>query len=128
MIEEFPKRGVMPVVPRQGAIGASGDVAPLAHMAAAMIGAGKAKYDGFVMPRFGGDGPGPACPDRLGAPRGVGPFQLHSVFDCLRVCWDLGAWNNLHAALVTEASSTDATMVSITPLVKEIHSPVGYAG
>ncbi len=39
-------RGVMPVVPSQGSVGASGDLAPLAHMAAAMIGVGEAVVGG----------------------------------------------------------------------------------
>ena len=44
------KRGVTPVVPAQGSVGASGDLAPLAHMAAAMIGVGEAYLDGERMP------------------------------------------------------------------------------
>ena len=43
-------RGVTPVVPAQGSVGASGDLAPLAHMAAAMIGVGGAVLDDRVMP------------------------------------------------------------------------------
>ncbi|MGO4869996.1 MAG: histidine ammonia-lyase [Roseiarcus sp.] len=43
-------RGVTPVVPAQGSVGASGDLAPLAHMAAAMIGVGEADLDDRVMP------------------------------------------------------------------------------
>ena len=43
-------RGVIPVVPAQGSVGASGDLAPLAHMAAAMIGVGDATLDGATLP------------------------------------------------------------------------------
>jgi histidine ammonia-lyase len=43
-------RGVTPVVPSQGSVGASGDLAPLAHMAAAMIGVGEAVLDDRIMP------------------------------------------------------------------------------
>ena len=43
-------RGVTPVVPSQGSVGASGDLAPLAHMALVLIGEGEAEFEGVVMP------------------------------------------------------------------------------
>src|SRR5580700_6104913 len=43
-------RGVTPVVPSQGSVGASGDLAPLAHMAMVLIGEGEAEFEGVVMP------------------------------------------------------------------------------
>ncbi len=43
-------RGVTPVVPSQGSVGASGDLAPLAHMALVLIGEGEAEFDGAVLP------------------------------------------------------------------------------
>jgi histidine ammonia-lyase len=39
-------RGVTPVVPSQGSVGASGDLAPLAHIALVLIGEGEAEFDG----------------------------------------------------------------------------------
>lgn len=44
------ERGVHPVVPRQGSLGASGDLAPLAHVALVMIGMGEAELNGAVLP------------------------------------------------------------------------------
>ena len=41
-------RGVTPLVPQQGSVGASGDLAPLAHMTAVMIGEGQAIRDGKI--------------------------------------------------------------------------------
>ncbi len=43
-------RGVTPVVPSRGSVGASGDLAPLAHMALVMIGEGEAEFEGSRMP------------------------------------------------------------------------------
>ena len=43
-------KGVHPVVPEKGSLGASGDLAPLSHMVLPMIGLGKAEYMGQVMP------------------------------------------------------------------------------
>jgi histidine ammonia-lyase len=50
LIEDMLAEGVTPVIPGQGSVGASGDLAPLAHMAAAMIGEGEAEFDGSRMP------------------------------------------------------------------------------
>ncbi len=49
LLEAMLAKGVMPVVPAQGSVGASGDLAPLAHMAAVMIGEGQARYQGRVL-------------------------------------------------------------------------------
>jgi histidine ammonia-lyase len=49
LILECLNKGVHPVVPSQGSVGASGDLAPLSHMALTLIGEGKAAYQGRVM-------------------------------------------------------------------------------
>ena len=49
LIEAMLEKGVLPVVPAQGSVGASGDLAPLAHMAAVMIGEGQARYRGEML-------------------------------------------------------------------------------
>ncbi len=46
----FLEAGVHPVVPEQGSVGASGDLAPLAHLALPMIGRGHVELDGRVLP------------------------------------------------------------------------------
>ncbi|HET9066072.1 MAG TPA: histidine ammonia-lyase [Gemmatimonadales bacterium] len=43
-------RGVHPIIPSQGSVGASGDLAPLAHMALTLIGEGSAEYRGASLP------------------------------------------------------------------------------
>jgi len=43
-------RGVTPMIPSQGSVGASGDLAPLAHMALVLVGEGEAFFDGVRMP------------------------------------------------------------------------------
>lgn len=49
IVQDMLARGVTPVIPAQGSVGASGDLAPLAHMAAAMIGEGEAVFEGTRM-------------------------------------------------------------------------------
>lgn len=43
-------RGVTPVIPQKGSLGASGDLAPLSHMVLPMIGLGEAEYNGEILP------------------------------------------------------------------------------
>jgi histidine ammonia-lyase len=49
-ILEFLNAGVIPVIPSQGSVGASGDLAPLSHLALAIIGEGMAWKDGRAVP------------------------------------------------------------------------------
>ena len=50
LIEAMLAKGVTPVVPAQGSVGASGDLAPLAHMAAVIMGEGEAEFSSETMP------------------------------------------------------------------------------
>lgn len=49
LIRDLLNKNVVPVVPRKGSLGASGDLAPLAHIALVLMGMGKARYNGNVM-------------------------------------------------------------------------------
>src|SRR4051812_40766668 len=64
-------RGVLPVVPARGSVGASGDLAPLAHLALPLVGEGEAWFDGTRLP--GGDALAAAGlePIRLAAKEGL---------------------------------------------------------
>ena len=50
LLIEFLNRGVNPIIPEKGSLGASGDLAPLAHMACVLIGEGEAMFDGERLP------------------------------------------------------------------------------
>lgn len=49
LLVEMLNRGVHPVIPSKGSLGASGDLAPLSHMALVLIGEGKAEFRGSVV-------------------------------------------------------------------------------
>ena len=49
LILEFLNRGVHPIIPEKGSLGASGDLAPLAHFACVVIGEGEAEYNGETL-------------------------------------------------------------------------------
>lgn len=50
LLVELFNRGVTPVVPQQGSVGASGDLVPLAHMSAVLMGEGQAWVEGELLP------------------------------------------------------------------------------
>lgn len=50
LLLEMLNRGVHPVIPSKGSLGASGDLAPLAHMSLVMLGLGEAEYNGDILP------------------------------------------------------------------------------
>ena len=64
-------RGVYPLVPQQGSVGASGDLAPLAHMTAVMIGEGQALVDGKVVPGLDALAAADLAPLTLGPKEGL---------------------------------------------------------
>jgi histidine ammonia-lyase len=49
LLLEFLNRGVHPLIPEKGSLGASGDLAPLAHMACVLIGEGESEFDGEIL-------------------------------------------------------------------------------
>ena len=84
LLEALLAKGLTPVVPAQGSVGASGDLAPLAHMAATMIGVGAFFVDGAQRARrtgAGRGGPVAAGARRQGRPRLA---ERHAILD--RLC------------------------------------------
>ncbi|MGI6687213.1 MAG: aromatic amino acid lyase [Christensenellales bacterium] len=70
--------GVHPVVPEQGSLGASGDLAPLAHMALVVMGRGEAVYQGRKMTGAEALAAAGLAPAQLKAKEGAGAYQRHS--------------------------------------------------
>ena len=54
LLLELLNRGVHPVIPEQGSVGASGDLAPLSHLALVLVGEGEAEVGGEVLAGGGG--------------------------------------------------------------------------
>ena len=118
----------LPVVPAQGSVGASGDLAPLAHMAAVMIGAGEATYEGKTLP--GGEALAKAglTPVVLGPKEGLALINGTQFSTACALVGLFSAWRNAASSIVTASLSTDAIMGSTAPLVDEIHTLRGHPG
>jgi len=127
-IEAMLEKGVTPVIPAQGSVGASGDLAPLAHMAAAMIGYGEAEFDGHVMSGSKALSAAGLTPVDLGPKEGLALINGTQFSTAFALAGLFGAWRAAHAALITSALSTDAIMGSTAPLQPEIHLLRGHRG
>lgn len=128
LIEALLERGVLPVIPVQGSVGASGDLAPLAHMAAVMIGEGEASYQGVIMQ--GGEALTKAGIDPvvLGPKEGLALINGTQFSTACALVGLFEAWRAARAAIVTSALSTDAIMGSTAPLNPAIHALRGHHG
>jgi len=127
-IENMLAKGVTPVVPEQGSVGASGDLAPLAHMAAAMMGEGEAFHDGERMSAKSALEAGGLSPIVLGPKEGLGLINGTQFSTACALAGLFSAWHNASATIVSASLSTDAIMGSTAPLVDEIHTLRGHAG
>lgn len=127
-IEGMLAAGVTPVVPAQGSVGASGDLAPLAHMTAVMIGHGEAWLAGRRMPGAAALKAAGMAPLVLGPKEGLALINGTQFSTALALVGLFDGWRNLRAAVVTGCLSTDAIMGSTAPLEPEIHSLRGHAG
>ncbi len=128
LLHAMINKRVTPVVPSQGSVGASGDLAPLAHMAAVMLGAGEAMFNNQRLSGAGALAAAGLEPLRLAAKEGLALINgtqfstacaLDALFDTARLA---------SAAIVTSALSTDAIMGSTAPLRPEIHELRGHRG
>lgn len=127
-IEQMLAHGVVPVIPSQGSVGASGDLAPLAHMAAAMIGEGEALYEGQRMASSDALQQAGLEPIVLGPKEGLGLINGTQFSTACALAGLFDAWCNAEASMVIASLSTDAIMGSTAPLLAEIHSLRGHAG
>ena len=128
LIEAMLDKGVTPVIPAQGSVGASGDLAPLAHMAAAMMGHGEAEFGGKVMPGDKALAAAGLTPVELGPKEGLALINGTQFSTAFALAGLFGAWRGAHSALVTSALSTDAIRGSTAPLQPEIHALRGHRG
>jgi len=128
LLEEMLARGVIPVVPEKGSVGASGDLAPLAHMAAVMIGEGEAWFHGGRMPAKDALAKAGLSPVVLQAKEGLALINGTQVSTALALVGLFRAHRAARSALITGALSTDAAMGSSAPFHPEIHMLRGHKG
>lgn len=128
MIEAMLAADVLPLIPEKGSVGASGDLAPLAHMTAAMLGVGEVFLRGERMPASQGLEIAQLSPITLAAKEGLALINGTQVSTALALAGLFRAHRAANAALITGALSTDAAMGSSAPFHEEIHILRGHKG
>jgi len=112
LLVEILNRGVTPVVPAQGSVGASGDLAPLAHMTLTLIGEGEATYRGERMPSADALARAGLRPLRLAAKEGLSLINGTEVMTGIAVLCLLRAERLLQAADIIGALSIEAFLAT----------------
>lgn len=120
--------GIYPLIPAQGSVGASGDLAPLAHFACALLGSGDVRVRGEVMPAADAlKQAGLAILD-LAPKEGLALLNGTQVSTALALAAVFRTERVLAAALTAGAMSADAIKGSDTPFDERVHRVRGHAG
>jgi len=128
LLEAMLARDVVPVVPAQGSVGASGDLAPLSHMTTVLIGVGEAWFEGIRMPAADALAKAGLKPLTLGPKEGLALLN-GTQFSTAQALAGLFAIERVfQAALVTGALATEAAKGSDTPFDPRIHALRGHKG
>jgi histidine ammonia-lyase len=122
LLERMLSLGITPVIPAQGSVGASGDLAPLAHMAAVMIGVGDVEVNGQRTPAAEALQAAGLSPLTLGPKEGLALLNgtQFSTANALAALFETEVL--FRSALVTGALSTEAAKGSDTPFDPRIHA------
>ncbi len=127
-IETLLAAGVMPCIPSKGSVGASGDLAPLAHMSAVLLGEGEVRHRGETMPAADGLARAGLAPLALAPKEGLALLNGTQVSTALALMGLFAAENLFASAVVAGALSTDAAKASDTPFDPRIHALRGQPG
>ena len=119
---------VMPCIPAQGSVGASGDLAPLAHLSALLIGEGSARIDGRVVDAGTALGEAGLAPITLAPKEGLALLNGTQVSTAIALSALFAAERVLAATFVAGALAVDACLGSDTPFDARIHAVRGHRG
>lgn len=125
---EFFNNDILPVVYQQGSLGASGDLAPLAHLSLPLLGLGEVEYHGVIIPS-----------KEILKAKGWSPIELQSkeglaLLNGTQFMSAYGVWSILKAQDLSEwadriaALSLDAFDGRIEPFCDEVHIIRGHRG
>jgi histidine ammonia-lyase len=120
--------GVLPSIPSQGSVGASGDLAPLAHMTLALMGEGEVRIDGTAVAATEGLRRAGLSAMSLAAKEGLALLNGTQVSTALALKALFEVEDIFAAAVVTGALSVDAAKGSDTPFDARIQEVRGQPG
>jgi histidine ammonia-lyase len=112
---------IYPIIPEKGSVGASGDLSPLAHLTAAMIGLSEVSYHGDVISAMEALNAAGLQPIKLGPKEGLALLNGTQVSTALALKGLFLAENCFNAAILAGALSIDAAKGSLAPFDERIH-------
>ena len=122
------QEGALPVVPSQGSVGASGDLAPLAHLSAPLIGEGSLKLGGEIMPASAALARLGLEPLRLGPKEGLALINGTQASTAIALDALFAGERVFASALISGALSLDALKGTDTAFDARIHEARGQPG
>ncbi len=122
------RRGIHPIIPAKGSVGASGDLAPLAHLALTLLGVGDARVDGRPVSAADALAQAGLSPLTLAPKEGLALLNGTQVSTALALVGLFAIEDVFAAALVAGSLSVDAAAGSDTPFDPRIHDLRGHAG
>ena len=116
------RKELYPVIPAKGSVGASGDLAPLAHMSTILLGVGEVSHNGKIIPATEALEIAGLKPIRLQAKEGLALLNGTQVSTALAISALFEIENVFAAAMVAGAMSVDAMKGSLVPFDARIHA------
>jgi histidine ammonia-lyase len=127
-LEKLINSGLNPCIPAQGSVGASGDLAPLAHMSLVVLGLGTIRRHGEIRPAAEALAQEGMVPLELGPKEGLALLNGTQVSTALALAALFELEDAFAAAMVSGAMSLDALQGSDVPFDPRIHSLRGHPG
>jgi histidine ammonia-lyase len=115
-------KGLTPVIPSQGSVGASGDLAPLSHLAAALIGIGEVDVRGERLPALAALKSAGLAPVTLAPKEGLALLNGTQFSTAYALAGLFEVETMFQTALITGALATEAAKGSDTPFDPRIHA------
>ncbi len=125
---DFINHDILPVIPRQGSVGASGDLAPLSHLAMGLIGEGNVHFQDRIMPALMAIKEAGLDPIVLEAKEGISMINGTQVSSALGIKALLAVENLLKTADISGAMSVEASLSSRNVFEAKIHKLKKHRG
>lgn len=125
---QYYNQGIYPCIPCKGSVGASGDLAPLAHLSLALIGEGTVQWKGRVMPAHEALNIQQEAPLELAPKEGLALINGTQASTAIAIYHWLHAQRLLASSIAIGAMSVDAALGSDTPFYPAIHHVRGQRG
>src|SRR6266850_499800 len=127
-LAELLNRGITPVVPRYGSVGASGDLMPSAYVARALVGMGGVEYQGRTMSALEALKLADLEPMRFAPKEGLALINGTTMMTAVAALLWVDAWHVLRALLTAISLSVEALEAGVEPFEAWVQDVKGHPG